>query len=62
MQFRLQILKQPRQNAAQVVALLEEQKTEQFIFLVGILQVEDLLLFGIGKLQIAGKRRCNQIG
>ena len=58
----LQILKQPGQNAAQVVALLEEQKTEQVIFLVGILQIEDMLLLGIGELQIAGKRRCDQIG
>ena len=58
----VQILKQPGQDAAQVVALLEEQETEQVIFLVGILQVEDALFFVLGKLQIAGKRRCDQIG
>ena len=58
----VQILKQPGQDAAQVVALLEEQKTEQVIFLVGILQVEDALFFVLGKLQIAGERCLDQIG
>ena len=58
----LQIFKQPGQNAAQIVALLEEHKTEQIIFLVGILQVEDMLLFRIGKLQITRKGRLDQIG
>ena len=44
----LQILKQPGQNAAQVVALLKKQETEQVIFLVGILQLEDALFFVLG--------------
>ena len=58
----LQILKQPGQNAAQVVALLKKQETEQVIFLVGILQLEDALFFVLGKLQITGERCLDQIG
>ena len=57
----VQIFKQPGQDAAQVVALLKKQETEQVIFLVGILQLEDALFFVLGKLQIAGERCLDQI-
>ena len=48
-------LAQPGQDAAQVVALLKKQETEQVVFLVGILQIEDALFFVLGKLQITGR-------
>ena len=58
----VQIFKQAGQDAAQVVALLKKQETEQVVFLVGILQIEDALFFVLGKLQITGERCLDQIG